>query len=234
MDDVNRSISEYVKSGKYYEDARIWYANKFIFPISERTYTFVLFSCFATTLLILVLFYSRIDPAAEQITYINFTDDISNNYSVISPIGNSIEPPQSRVAKYMLATYVNQRESYSFDHIKDQLFFMRNTTVGSEYLKYEDAISINNPDSPIMLFQDTNTKQVKVTKIKIIEPSANSERAMVYFQATLRNIPSNKTISEDYVATINFKIDNIKTLIDQDSPKLSFLVMDYTVNKTVK
>ena len=234
MDDVNRSISEYVKSGKYYEDARIWYANRFIFPISERTYALILFSCFAIMLLILVLFYMQIDPAAKQITYINSTDDVSSNYSVILPIGNNKDSPQLRVTKYLLANYVNQRESYSFDSIKDQLSFMRNTTVGSEYLKYENAISINNPDSPIMLFQDTNTKQVKVTRIKMVETVANYQQAMVYFQATLRNIPSNKTISEDYVATINFKIDNIKTLIDQDSKTLSFLVTGYTVNKAVE
>ena len=38
MDDLNRSISIYVKSGQYYTDARNWYANRFIFLIQNIFY----------------------------------------------------------------------------------------------------------------------------------------------------------------------------------------------------
>ena len=43
----------------------------------------------------------QIDPAAKQITYINSTDDVSSNYSVILPIGNNKDSPQLRVTKYL-------------------------------------------------------------------------------------------------------------------------------------
>jgi type IV secretion system protein VirB8 len=230
MDDVNLSISQYVKSGKYYNDARLWYVNKFIFPITERSYAMILLSCFTLGLTILVLFYLQVDPSPREITYISPAKDMSKYYSVILPAGAQTEAPQLRVTKYMLATYIIRRESYEFGYIKDQLAYIQNTTVGSEYLKYENAVSINNPFSPIMSYQDVNTRQIKVKQVKMLKSSPGVGRAMVYFTATVRNIASNKVISENFVATVSFKIDNIKMLIDQNSKKLGFLVLDYTIS----
>ena len=135
MDDINRSISQYVKTGKYYEDARIWYANRFIFPVSERTYIVILLSFFIASAAILGYFYTLVDPAPQQLSYMSSTPDIAKSYAVILPAGNFIEEPQVSINKYMLSTYVMNRETYEFGRIKEQLDFIRNTTVG-KFFKY--------------------------------------------------------------------------------------------------
>ena len=234
MDDLNRSISEYVKSGQYYIDARKWYANRFIFLACERTYIILLLSFFVTGLSVLAFFYQATDPAPAQISYISPSDDVAKSYSLIGPAGDSRDNPQLQVTKYMLSTYVLKRERYEFGNIGNQLSFVRNTTVGTEYLKYEKLMSINNPSSPLMLYQDANVRDVKITDVKIVKYLNNYIQAIVYFKSLLRNVASNRVVSEDMVAMISFQIDNIEDLLSNNKKRLGFLVLDYSLHKNDK
>ncbi len=234
MDDLNRSISNYVKSGEYYLHARKWYANKFIFVISQRTYIIFIASFFVTSLAILAFYYQATNPAAPDITYISPSPDIAKSYSVIFPAGESTDHPQIQITKYMLSMYIRKREAYQFGGIKEQLDFVRNTTVGTEYLKYEQNMSINNPASPLMLYQDANVKEVKIKDVKLLEPIDGQLQAVVSFVSSLRNLATNQVDSQDMVALIKFKIDNIEQLMDNNSKKLGFLVISYSLRQDKK
>ena len=229
MDKLNSSISEYVKSGKYYEDARVWYANRFIFPVSERTYTIVLVGLFAFGSAVLWFFFSITQPAPDTISYVSPSPDIAKSYSVIFPAGDGIETPQVSITKYILSNYVIKRESYSFDHGDDQLNFVRNTTVATNYLRYENDMSINNPDSPKMIYQDGSVKTIKVLQIKFLNSTADYQQAVVYFRSALKNIASNHVSEENLVANIRFQIDDISVLLDKAAKQLKFLVLEYYI-----
>jgi type IV secretion system protein VirB8 len=231
MDDLNRSISNYVKSGQYYADARAWYANKFIFALTQRTYITFILSIFAFSLLVLGFFYSITEPASPVVNYKVNSEDIARDYSVIFPAGKSTEKPQLQITKYMLANYVKKRESYQFGHTDDQLNFVKNTTVGTEYLKYENMMSINNPVSPLMIYQDANVKLVKIKDVQILKVQDDYIEGAVYFTSTVRNIASNRMDSFNMVSKINFKIDNIEELLKQNAKKLNFLVLEYNLKE---
>lgn len=236
MDDINRSISQHVKTGKYFEDARLWYANKFISPMSERTYLLMIICFYIFTIFISGYYYYNTNPAEAEISYMINSDDISNSYAVVSPVDNFKDAPQIGITKYILSNYVTHREAYSYDaeKIKEQLFFIQNTTVGTEYLKYKNMTSIDNPYSPIMIYQDDHSRTVIIQKVNILQSNSDNQQAMVYFQAHLKNIASNQVISEDFVATINFKIDNIEVLMKNDAKTLGFLVTGYNIRKITK
>lgn len=236
MDDINRSISEYVKSGKYYEDAKNSYITKHILPFSERTYLLVITCFYIVAILVSVYYYQHTNPAQEQVSYMVSTDDISTSYAVIRDVGSDKIAPQMNIAKYILGNYVVNREEYVYNEYKmqDQLNFVRNTTVGTEYLRYKEMSSIDNPYSSIMIYQDNYTRKVKINKVELLKSKGEVQQAMVYFQANLKNVASNQIISEDFVATINFKLDNINTLIKNNAKTIGFLVTDYSVRKITK
>lgn len=229
MDDINRSISEYVKTGQYYLDARKWYANKFVYVVSERAYILLFLILFSTALMILGFFFMQTSPAPPEITYVSKTDDIARYYSVIFPAGKSTDKPQIQVTKYMLAKYVRVRETYVFSAIEDQLNFIKNTTVPQEYLSYANMMSINNPSSPMMLYQDENIKKVDIQDIKLLEAKEKYQKAIVYFKSSLKNIATNKVVSENMFAIISFKIDDIELLLNNGAKKLNFLVLEYSL-----
>ena len=231
MDDLNRSISVYVKSGQYYTDARNWYANKFIFLISQRSYIIFILSFFVVALSILGFYYQATNPAMPHITYVSSSPNIATSYSVIFPAGVDTDNPQLQVSKYMVANYVRKRQAYDFGNVKNQLNFVRNTTVGTEYLRYEQMMSINNPSSPLMLYQDVNVIDIKIMDIKIVSHVGNQWQSLVYFKSSLRNLASNHIDSKKMVAIVKFKIDNIEKLLVNDAKKLMFLVVEYNLQK---
>lgn len=239
MDDVNLSISKHLKSGKYYRDARTWYVNKHLTPIAERSYIMIFFSLYCLALLTSIFFYVETNPAPLTVGYISSVKDISKYYSTIKATGDSKEDPQTRIDKYMLTTYVIKRESYAFESIKEQLSYIKSTTTKPQYLEYKNKVSINNPLSPVMQYQNVHTRSIQVQKVKILNPTSNidnslpgTKRAVVYFNSTVKNLTTNKTFSQDFVATISFKVDNIELSIEQQSDRLGFLVLDYNLNKS--
>jgi type IV secretion system protein VirB8 len=237
MDDFNRSISKYIESGQYFLDARKWYANRFISPATERIYIMLFLVFFVMGAATLGFYYQLTNPAPPEVTYVSPSEDIAKSYSVIVPAGESLESPQTQVVKRMLETYVERRESYDYNKTEVQLNFVRNNTVRDEYLKYENATSINNPSSPMMLYQDTNVIQIKVTKVNILpfKPNAhNYQHAIVYFESSLRNIASNNVVVSNYAAAISFQIDDISKLIDSNAKRLVFLVSEYNLSKVDK
>ncbi len=236
MDDINRSISRHVKEGKYYEDARLWYINRFVLPMSERTYLLIVMSFYIFALVVSGYYYSNTKPAEPEVTYMLSTNDISTTYAVINSIGDAREQPQIGITKYIVANYVITRESYSYnpDNIKNQLAFIQNTTVGTEFLKYKFMTSENNPNSPIMVYQDKYRRSIAIKKVDLSKTPSNTQQAMVYFQSDLKNIASNQVVSQDFVATINFKIENIETMMQKNAKQLGFLVIGYNTRAITK
>lgn len=231
MDDFHRSIAESVKTGQYYTEARKWYLNRFVFVSSERAYIIAMMSLFVTAIVIMAFYYQLTDPAPPEVTYISPAEDVAKTYSMIHNAGFTEDNPQTQITKYMLSTYVIRRERYFFDRQEGQLIFVRNNTVGTEYLKYENARSMNNPSSPVMLYQENNVINIDVHKVSLLPSKGANQYAVVYFQSALKNILSNQVTLDDFVASISYKIDNVEALINDRSKQLKFLVLDYKLHK---
>ncbi|MCT4635717.1 MAG: type IV secretion system protein [Rickettsiales bacterium] len=236
MDDINRSISKHIKEGKYYEDARLWYVNRFVLPMSERTYLLIVMGVYIFALMVSWYYYVNTKPAEPGITYMLPTNEISTTYAVINPVGSDKETPQIGINKYVISNYVKTRESYYYDakEIQNQLRFIQNTTVGTEFLKYKSMTSDNNPNSPIMIYQDKYRRSIAVKKVDLIQSSSNTQQAMVYFQSDLKNLASNRIVSQDFLATIDFKIENIEMLMQNNDKRLGFLVTKYHIREITK
>ncbi len=229
MDDLNRSISKHIKTGQYFVDARLWYANKFVYVAVERAYLSIIVICFLIGLSILGLFYTRIDPAASKIPYLITLPDITNQYAKIDYIGDLSKSPQVNVTEYMLKKYVTKRESYNAkafdDQLKSQVNFIQGTTAPTEYLNYQNYISINNPDSPRMRYQYSNSVDIRIKNITLTNLDKKESQAVVYFDSILYNFMTNQTKTYNMVASISFRIDNINQVIDKK--QLNFLVLSY-------
>jgi type IV secretion system protein VirB8 len=235
MDDLNRSISQEIKSGKYFINAHQWYANKFVYVIAERSYMAIIACCYISALLILGFYYMKIDPLAQQSSYLISLPDITKQYASIRTIGNVNSSPQLNVAKYMLEQYVMQREHYNFTDMTSELAgdrnFIKMSSSREIYLKYKSYISINNPYSPVMLYQNTNRVNVKVTEVRLLklEHNATYSRAVIHYDSIARNLITNKTTTTKMAANINYQIDNAEKAIDKK--RLNFLVLGYNIYK---
>lgn len=229
MDDLNRSIKDYINSDQYYKDARTWYANKYIFIACIRTYIIFIMLFFITSLTILAFYYNITDPAPPKIEYKIDSDDIARYYSVIFSAGNSSESPQIQVTKYLLSNYVKKREAYNYRNIDNQINFVKNSSSTSEYLKFKWLTSIDNPISPQITYVEDYRKEIAIQETKIISLSYSESEAIVYYKEELRHIASNKLETKNMLAKIKFKIDNIENLVGTNAKKMTFLVTNYNI-----
>ena len=229
MDDLNRSIKDYINSDQYYKDARTWYANKYIFIACIRTYIIFIMIFFITSLAILAFFYNITDPAPPKIEYKISSDDIAKYYSVIFPAGNHYEEPQIQITKYLLSNYVKKREIYNYKNIDNQINFVKNSSSPSEYLKFKWLTSIDNPLSLQMMYVDEYKKEINVQETKIISASSSESEALVHYNEQLRHIASNKLETKNMIAKIKFKIDNIENLVGTKAKEMTFLVTSYDI-----
>lgn len=233
MDDLNRSIKEYIKSKQYFIDARIWYANKFVNTISERTFTGLLCLIFVFASLVLLSYASQINHS-NSYTYLANIKDLTKNYTAINEIGSANENPQNSIDKFMLSKYVTERESYEFNKLNkildNKFLYLQQNSSPQEYQKYINSISYNNTSSPLYLYQDSVVITVLVNKVILIpnkEKDKNTKNAEIYFSKTIRNISINKTQTKNYIANVSFIIDNIEQDIGKHNFK--FKVMSYTL-----
>lgn len=240
MDDLNRSICQFLKDGHYYNDARNWFANKYILAASERAYVCILCLIFICFSIIILGFYGSINPALDQPTYLHLTNDISKTYSLIADARdrtyalNSQEidrSPQNDVNSYLLAKYVITRERYKFGQITDSDNYIKNTSVNNEYLKYHNQNSINNEFSPELTYQDKFRRDISITKIKHTKLKQNINSAVVYFKASEVDLTSNKISDSYYRVSVTYQVDDINQLLISQSNNLNFIVTDYRLEK---
>lgn len=231
MDDLNRSVSEYIKSEQYFVDVRKWYANKYIYIATERAYVAFFLSFFLISFCILAFFYLQVDPGNGEVNYLIKVNNIDTEYAQIKKIDESDASPQASVAKYMLGKYVTVRESYQFSNIANQLNFIRSMSYPAEFSKYISYYSEGNPASPIEIYQNTNEKSVAISRVNLLNSANNVQYAQVFFTTTIKSLSTNKTSSDDFVATIGFQIDDIEAVLNKKRDKLNFLVVNYNIQE---
>ncbi len=238
MDDLNRSIIREIQSGRYYINARKWYANKFIYVIAERSYLAIITSAFIIALCILGFFYMEINPLSQQSSYLISLPDITKQYAVVKAIGDAERSPQMNINKYMLGQYVIQRESYTFKKITAELAgnneFIKKTSSNEEYLKYKNYISINNPYSPVLLYRTNNKVDIRITKTMLLKQEINAtyNKATIYYDSILTSFITGKVTTTKMAVDINYQIEDINKAIDKR--KLNFLVLSYYIYKIMK
>jgi type IV secretion system protein VirB8 len=223
------SVLKRVKTGRYFDDVRDWYVSKYIYPVFERTIISIWFAVIVSALTLYFVFYGAILNSSTQADYVHYTDDITNTFSVMNNFSDSKEDPQRIIESFVLKKYAMERESYAYSNIKRQLNYIKNNS--SEYI-YKDfyyLMSLDNPDSPVLLYQRKAYKFVKAISVKFESDEQSGKIAYVKF-ATMLKLPKGGSQEKNiWIAKINYEMSDIHDLIKRKKKKLDFKVVKYDV-----
>ncbi len=248
-------IKSSVEDGSYFKDGLNWYFFRYVTPICDRTLLIFGAIVAAVVLFSLVQMVKSAFPLVEKIPIFISAQDQSVSFPNLINLkpkkgkkdyDQKIETVDEAVLKYLIITYVKNREGYDFskaevDDVNEKFNRIRNTSSSDEYGLFQSLMSKNNPNSPIKDFGQNVKKSIKIESIQLIKDRpqnfANQARefllnkiptqAQVYFVATTKREASNSEIKEEserYVAKISFVFDGVKK--DNKSP-LKFLVKKY-------
>ncbi|AFC74030.1 virB8 family protein [Rickettsia montanensis] len=221
MDPLTNAIQEYIKSGEYFIDARKWYNFKYILPLSHRSLLLLICTIFILLLTLICININMLLPINKKVSYL-IKDDGEKQATVTNTKHSTLANPYISVANIMLQNYVNQREEYNYDVLKEQFTFIKNASTSIVYMQFANFMNIDNPLSPVMRYQKLYRRSINILSTKNI----NDNEAVVTFESLAKN--STGAILENMVweARIGFIMDSISTSISPGMP-FNFTVTSY-------
>ena len=244
-----------VKDGTFFEDAFDWYIFRYVTPLCDRTWLFVV--AFASSIITytLVLMIINSLPIVSKVPVIIPAKDMAVYYPKITALNDSpdIKTIEEPIIKYLVIKYLKDREEYDFskmntNDLNTKFEIIKNNSTSNEFKNFKSSISLNNKNSPIRDFGTNVSRKVEIEsfsfKRNLSDDFLSKAKNFVYTQVpTQASIAYKLTINSNsgqvtqtrYVADISFKFSNINNKsLDND---LEFSVSDYKLfinNKPVK
>lgn len=252
LDSMKASVSD----GSYFKDAVNWYFFKYVTPICDRT--LLIFGAILATVVIYFLYQMMQSafPLVEKMPIFIKSKDQSlyfPNLVELKPKENesgydpNIATVDEAVAKYLLANYVKERESFDFsdaniEDVNNKFNRIRNTSSSEQYKAFQLFMSKGNPTSPIRFFGKDVYREVTIESVKMIKEESDNlairAKNFIYSQIptqaqvrfisnTITRNPQDGTNIEQkerFVAKINFKFAGISR---EETSLLNFTVNGY-------
>ncbi|MFV9875728.1 MAG: VirB8/TrbF family protein [Rickettsiales endosymbiont of Dermacentor nuttalli] len=227
MDEINKSLLNYLKSEQYYHDARLWYMRKYIYPILERSLlTFLLLIILTIFLFIIYEVYNQL-PLKKIVPIIVRIQNLTEDTSVIYNIDQKDVSPSISLAKYLVSKYVIWRESYSYDNINVQINKIKNNSTKFVFKQFYNSLSLENANSPVLLYQQHIVRSINIESVSLTNQFQN---IIIKFSAKVKD--TNRGLEENslWLANISYDMSDIE-LIMKKNAQLNFIVTDYNVQQ---
>ncbi|MDX2050038.1 MAG: VirB8/TrbF family protein [Rickettsiaceae bacterium] len=215
-----------IESGEYFKEAIDWYNKQYLEPFCHRTIFFLIFLYGFTLFVSLFITLFSLFPVHSQVQYAVYVRDESNLQANIIPIENTKTDQESNIVitKIFLSLYVEKMEGYVYEQMNQKLKFLYNTSTTSVYQNYKDYIDISNPKSPLIRFQSSAKRVIKVKSVTLTSDSS----AKVLFNATTAKDDGKILENQELEADIKFTIDKIKKITEKES-QFNFVVGEYNI-----
>ncbi|MDF2966008.1 MAG: virB8 [Rickettsiaceae bacterium] len=222
MELIKKSVTEYIKSGEYFRDAREWYHKKYVFPTFEWSALAVVvaFILLIVSGLIFNIYY--LFPLKLQRQYISYVKSDGTDKIPMIIKANSQPNELQSILALLIKNYVLQREKYNYEEIKQQLLFVKNNSTRLLFKEFYESLSLSNANSLILKFKKDARRNAKPISVRFL----NNNTVLVTFEAKAEG--NKGEIIEDAIweSTISFESDKIDP---QAAPgtRFGFIVTDY-------
>lgn len=219
---MHDEMKEYVKSGEYFADAKKWYEFKYLHPLPERSISVIIFAFIALLFLQISFSLYSLLPLKAKIQYFIPRPDLYKTTATITQANSIDGDDKTSIADIMIKDYVFRRENFDYDNLQNQFNYIKNTSTKIVFRKFYNYMNIDNPDSPIMLYQNFARRNVNVISAEYLDDG----KAIVAFESLVRNISGEILENKVWQAIISYEIDEINLKLPKDA-KFNFLITNY-------
>lgn len=226
MDSISNSLQEYIKSERYFQDARSWYYHKYVTPLFQRSIMLLIGIVVVIMALSLGLFVRTLYPLSLTVPYyITIENQLDKKFAQVIAANNFPNDSLLSITDIFIRNYVERREAYNFVNIENQEQFVQNNSTKIVYRDFENYMSINNVNSPLIRYKHYARRDVKV-----ISTNYNEDKTEVVVTFSSKAIDNDGNVIENMVwqATINYDIDKIDLNL-QPNTTFNFTVTEYHV-----
>lgn len=258
LDEYFQQVKEEVESGEYFKDSLDWYMSRYVNPLVDRTIMIVVAIIATISLYALYQIINSAFPLVEEVPVVIRDYDMSRYRPMISEIRDRQDPEirnsDEAVAKYLLLTYINDRESYDFrdskvSDVNRKFNRVKNNSSYNEYNSFQEFMSRENADSPINNFGKNIYKTTEILSFKFMRDESKNgyekikwlfgakipSKAEIRFATKTHyiNADGKKAVdTENYLARIDFTFGGLDR--DAKTGILNFVVNQYKLFRIKK
>lgn len=244
LEKYNPEIAEKVRNGSYYQEAWEWYAFKYIYPVSQRSF-FILVTIAAIIITIAAItalynFYPLRAQVPVAINNPDMTKDYAELLKIQVPINGDTDMP---IVEYLSQKYVQNIEEYHFGKFDRQLTFLKQFSSPALYSEIEKRYDIRNLDSLVLRFRDHTTRTARIISYEVERGDGFKLTNQLPKEAIVKDVPFRAYVtfeaqesnfmgitSRKWQATVDLTMSPI--IFDKESkkfPPLDFRVVNYSV-----
>ncbi|MBN8828399.1 MAG: hypothetical protein J0H68_06805 [Sphingobacteriia bacterium] len=226
MSDINRSIVNSIESREYFKDAYEWYNFKYIYPVTQKPLITLFLLMYAFLAMIAYSILTNVSSKDDTYIFVSRIKDTVNQNSRLISLDHPISS-QLAVADYLIKFYIKKYESYDYDQLDNQIYYIRNSSTRSVVNNFYKNIQIANYNSPINLYQKHTI--LKVDKINIqflVNQFNNAEEAIVDFDVLTIKKGLEQINKVHKQILISFMLTDIEEVLNNQKP-LIFQVREY-------
>jgi type IV secretory pathway component VirB8 len=215
-------ISEKVRTGEYFREARKMYDLSIHDPMAER-YMYVFITVLAIVILLVALGAAQgLYPLKSEVPLIFDTvDPVEDIPRIQGLLYSKDDDPGEAMLRFIVKHYVEVREGYDIATFDRNVNSVKSQSSEEVFREYQSQIDPRNPDSPIAQYQRHSKR-----KISIVSSRRLSESMEVLFEAV---VESRVDIKKSYWrANIAFKYSGVE--LDEKTGKVKpviFVVTKY-------
>ena len=213
MNHEQQEVGGLIRSGKYFEEARDWYSALYIGPISERGFFLVILGLAGFVALVSMAALLRFMPVTERPPIILNAADIDNHAPSLKRMRARTAPIEAEVAKFMIAEYVQRRESYSQDDFATNFAFVRAQSDAPTATAYLAVYAPSNPRSPVSILGANGRRIVQISSVSM-GVAAEPAEAVVKFSTELEGVGT--TAKTQWTATLSYYYSPPKAIESED------------------
>lgn len=196
MNEEQRSIALAVEDGSYFKQARDWYSEIVHMPIAERSYyIIIIFLCVINTYFAIQSF-TGVFPISPMVPFTVYSDNIWDDLPRINRIAeNKLEDKNVAVMKFLLRTYVENRESYDLKLYEFRYRNIWNHSSKGVFERYKELMDASNPYGPYRLYAN---KERRIITIRSLDYERGEEEsfARIRFYASVVSLTTGKVVSQ--------------------------------------
>lgn len=210
------NVTETIRSGEYFHQARKWYFVLFSNSIADRSFYLITASVALITLVVSFMSVVYILPLSE--TYPIF---VRNNRTdtkipqIIKLRNNASETQDFALMRFFVRSYVIYRESYSMDGFPLSEKFVANYSDEATLQSYLQQMDVGNSASPKLLYANPWMKRTIDPVSVQMKLDAQPYQAVVRFNATVRGNNNGEVIP--FTADIRFLYSPLQLTTELDS-----------------
>ncbi|RTK92102.1 MAG: hypothetical protein EKK61_06135 [Rickettsiales bacterium] len=222
MEYNSKFLKDYVESGQYFADAKRWYEFKYIHPFSQRSFVIILTIMICTVFLGLATNIYKLLPIIVELKYSVNAKTTANTSAKIIRADQIKDNIELSVTDIMVRNYVINNENYDYSKLEKQFTVAKNNSTRLVFRRFYEYMNIDNPLSPVMLYQKNATKTSTILSTNYL----NNNKVVVKFNTVAKNDSGEILADQVWQATIDFETDKIEANLPSGK-RFNFIVTDY-------